>query len=69
MRGFRFQLCLKKGPARKAPGPERHPFDSTEPITTPLIPKHPEYGCLADWFLGDIECFKYSYRITITIGK
>ena len=32
---------LKKWPARKASGPERHPFDSTEPITTPLIPKHP----------------------------
>ena len=32
---------LKKWPARKASGPERHPFDSAEPITTPLIPKHP----------------------------
>ena len=31
----------KKWPARKASGPERHPFDSAEPITTPLIPKHP----------------------------
>ena len=31
-----------------------------------LIPKHP--GCFADWFLGDIECFKCSDWITITIG-
>ena len=26
------------------------------------------YGCFADWFLGDIECFKCSDWITITIG-
>ena len=37
-------------------------------MTTPLIPKHPEYGCFADWFLGDGECFKCSDWITITIG-
>ena len=34
MRGFRFRSSLKKWPARKASGPERHPFDSVEPITT-----------------------------------
>ena len=68
MRGFRFRSSLKKWPARKASGPERHPFDSAEPITTPLIPKHPESGCFADWFLGDVECFKFSDWITITIG-
>ena len=37
-------------------------------MTTPLIPKHPESGCFADWFLGDGECFKCSDWITITIG-
>ena len=55
-----FSSSHKKRPARKASGPERHPFDSAEPITTPLIPKHPESGCFTDWFLGDIECFKCS---------
>ena len=68
MRGFRFRLSLEKGPAQKASGPERHPFDSTKPITTPVIPKHPDSGFFADSFLGDIECFKRSYWITITIG-
>ena len=57
-----------KWPARKASGPERHPFDSPEPVRTPLIPKHPESGCFAHWFLGDIECFICSDWITITIG-
>ena len=65
MRGFRFRSSLKKWPARKASGPQRHPFDSAEPITTPLIPKHPESGCFADWFLGDVECFECSDWITI----
>ena len=32
MRGLRFGLSLKKWPARKASGQERHPFDSAEPI-------------------------------------
>ena len=41
----------------KSSGPERHPFDSAEPITTPLVLKHPESGFFVDWFLGDIECF------------
>ena len=68
MRGFQFRLSLKKWPARKASGPQRHPFDSAEPITTPLIPKRPESGCFADWFLGDIECFNSSDWITITTG-
>ena len=68
MRSFRFRSSLKKWPARKASGREHHPLYSTEPITTPLIPKHPESGCFADWFLGDIECFKCSDWITITIG-
>ena len=54
--------------ARKASGPERDLFDSAEPITTPLIPKHPESGCFADWFLGDVECFKRSNWTTIRIG-
>ena len=44
--------------ARFPVGPERHPFDSAEPITTLLTAKHPESGCFADWFLGDIECFE-----------
>ena len=68
MRGFRFRLSLEKGTARKASGPERHPFDTSEPITTPVIPKHSESGYFADWFLRDIECFKRSYWITIRIG-
>ena len=66
MRGCQFRSSLKKWPARKASGPERHPFDSAEPITTPLIPKHPESGCFADWFLGNIECFICSDWITRT---
>ena len=68
MRGFRFRSSLKKWPARKASGTERYCFDGAEPITTPLKPKHPESGCFGDWFLGDIECFKCSDWITITIG-
>ena len=68
LRGFRFRSSPKKWPARKASEPERHPFHSAEPITTPLTPKHTEYGCFADWFLGDIEYFKCSDWITITIG-
>ena len=51
MRGSQFRSSLKKWPMRKASGPERHPFDSIEPITTPLTPKHPDSGCFADWFL------------------
>ena len=47
MCGFRFQSSLKKWPAWKASGPERHLFDSAKQITTPLIPKHPESGCCA----------------------
>ena len=66
MRGFRFRSSLKKWPARKASGPERHSFHSAEPITTLRTPKHP--GCFADWILGDIECFKCSDWIIITIG-
>ena len=53
---FRFRSSLKKWPAWKASEPSL------------LIPKHPESGCFADWFLGDIECFKCSDWITITIG-
>ena len=40
-------------------------FDSAEPITTPLIPKHPGSGCFVDWFFGDVECFKRSDWITM----
>ena len=58
----------KKWPERKASGPERHPFDSAEPITTPPIPKHPASGCFADCFLGGVECFKCSDWITVAIG-
>ena len=61
-------LREKKWPARKASGPERHPFDSAEQITAPPIPKHPEAGCFADRFLGDVECVKCSDWITVTIG-
>ena len=60
---------LQSDPARKASGPERDPFDSAEPITTLLIPKHPESGCFADWFFGDVECFKRSDWITMTSGE
>ena len=67
-RSFQFRSSLQKSPVRKASGPEGHPFDSAEPMTTPLIPKHPESGCFADWFLGDGKCFKCSDWITITIG-
>ena len=66
--GLRFRSSLKKWHAGKASGPERHSFDSAEPITTQRTPKHPESGCFADWFFGDIECFKCSDWITITIG-
>ena len=59
-----FGQVLKSDPRET----KRHPFDSAEPITTPLIPKHPESGCFADWFLGDIEGFRCSDWITITIG-
>ena len=65
--GFESPKC----PARKTSGPEHDPFDSAEPITVQPhlpIPKHPESGCFADWFLGDVECFKCSDWITITIG-
>ena len=65
MRGFRFRVF--KVTRAKSLGPERDPFDSAEPITTPLIPKHPESGCFADWFFGDVECFKRSDWITVTI--
>ena len=68
MCGFRFRSSLKKWTAQKASGPERHPLDSAEPITTPLILKHPESECFADWFLGHTECSKRSDCITITIG-
>ena len=54
----------KKRPARKAFGPERHPFDSAEPSTL-LIPKHPEFGCFVDRCLWDVECFKCSDWITV----
>ena len=37
-------------------------------MPTPLIPKHPDSGCFADWFLGDGECFECSDWIMITIG-
>ena len=69
MHSFWFRSSLKKGPARKASGSERHPFEGAEPITTPLIAKHPESGCFAGWFLGDVECFKCADWITITIGE
>ena len=37
-RGFRFRSSRKEPlDQRKASGPERHPFDSAEPITTPLV--------------------------------
>ena len=45
MRVFRFRSSLKRWPTRKASGPERHPFDSAQPITTLLIPKHSDSGC------------------------
>ena len=57
-----------KSDTREKPLDLSSPFASTEPITTPLIPKHPESGCFANWFSGDIECFKRSDWITITIG-
>ena len=47
MCGFRFRSSLKKWTAQKASGPERHPLDSAEPITTRLILKHPESECFA----------------------
>ena len=55
MGGFQFRSSLKKCPARKASGPERHPFDSAEPIIPYL---HPESGCFADWFLGKSLLFQ-----------
>lgn len=55
-------------PVQKASTPECDPFDSAEPVTTPLIPTHPESGCFDEWLLGDFECFKCSDWITITIG-
>ena len=67
MRGFRFRSCLKVTRA-KSLWTRALSFDSPEPVRTPLIPKHPESGCFADWFLGDIECLICSDWITITIG-
>ena len=63
-----FGQVLKSDPREKPLAQSAIPFDSAEPITTPLIPKHTESGCFADWFLGDIEYFKCSDWITITIG-
>ena len=66
---FGFSQVLKSDPRKKFSGPDRFPFDSAGPITSSLlIPKHPECGCFADWFLGDVECFKCSDGIVITIG-
>ena len=41
MRGFQFRVF-------KVTSAKSLSFDSAEPITTPLIPKHPESGCFAD---------------------
>ena len=64
-----FGQVLKSDPREKPLDQSAIPLIApVEPITTPLIPKHPESGCSADWFPGDIECFKCSDWITITIG-
>ena len=58
--------------ARRASGQERNSFDSAEPVTIPLIRKHPESGCFTDWLSndlpGDVECIKRCDWTTITIG-
>ena len=54
--------------------PREKPLDqSAIPLIAPSqLLYNPAYtktsGCFADWFLGDIECFKCSDWITITIG-
>ena len=64
-----FGQVLKSDPREKPLDQSAIPLIApVEPITTPLIPKQPESGCFADWFLRDIECFKCSDWITITIG-
>lgn len=47
IRGSQCRSSLQKWPARKACGPERHPFESAEPITTLFTPNHPESGIYA----------------------
>ena len=51
MRGFRFESSLKKWPARKASGPECHPFDSVAYTKTSRIWM---FCWLVPW---DVECF------------
>ena len=54
MHGFGFQISLLNNLYEKPLDLSGRPFDSAEP-TTPLIPKHLECGCCANWFLGDAE--------------
>ena len=61
-----FGQVLKSDPREKPLDQSAIPLIAQ--ITTPLIPKHPESACFADWFLGDIKRFKCSDWITITIG-
>ena len=49
MGGFQFRSSLKKWPARKASGPERHPFDSAEPIITLLTSRIWMFCWLVPW--------------------
>ena len=61
-----FGQVLKKSDPRKKPL-NQSTISLIVLITTLLILKHPESGCFADWFLGDIECFNRSPDwITIT---
>ena len=55
MCSFRCRLSLQTWPARKASGPERHPFESAEPITTLSTPKHPESGIYATFAIPSLH--------------
>ena len=49
MGGFQFRSSLKKWPARKASGPEGHPFDSAEPVITLLTSRIWMFCWLVPW--------------------
>ena len=68
-RGLWFQSSLKKWPAQKPLDQTDFPLTVLGQLQVPcLYQNKPECGCFADWFLGDVECFKCSDGIVITIG-
>ena len=62
MRGCQFRSSLKKWPARKASGPERHPFDSAEPII--IQPRlYQNIQNLDVLLIGSLEISNVSYAL------